>query len=106
MNNAGIQHVAPLERFEPERFAFILRLMLEAPFLPTRAVLPASAYKSAYVSGKHGLLGLSKVIALEGAATAHPKRPRSPVIGNGVAAKRPSGSTAALIRRRRGRLSP
>ncbi|GAA5162640.1 3-hydroxybutyrate dehydrogenase [Amycolatopsis dongchuanensis] len=88
VNNAGIQHVAPLERFEPERFAFMLRLMLEAPFLLTRAVLPgmyergwgrivhissihglrASAYKSAYVSAKHGLLGLSKVIALEGAA--------------------------------------
>lgn len=88
VNNAGIQHVAPLERFEPERFAFMLRLMLEAPFLLTSAVLPgmyergwgrivhlssihglrASAYKSAYVSAKHGLLGLSKVIALEGAA--------------------------------------
>lgn len=88
INNAGIQHVAPIERFEPERFAFMLRLMLEAPFLLSRAVLPqmyergwgrivnissihgvrASAYKSAYVSAKHGLLGLSKVIALEGAA--------------------------------------
>ncbi|MDQ0382594.1 3-hydroxybutyrate dehydrogenase [Amycolatopsis thermophila] len=88
VNNAGIQHVAPVERFEPERFAFMLRLMLEAPFLLSRAVLPnmyergwgrivhissihglrASAYKSAYVSAKHGLLGLSKVIALEGAA--------------------------------------
>ncbi|GAA1619009.1 3-hydroxybutyrate dehydrogenase [Kribbella sancticallisti] len=88
VNNAGVQHVAPIERFEPERFAFMLRLMLEAPFLLSRAVLPhmyergwgrivhissihglrASAYKSAYVSAKHGLLGLSKVIALEGAA--------------------------------------
>ncbi|WP_439379635.1 3-hydroxybutyrate dehydrogenase [Amycolatopsis lexingtonensis] len=88
VNNAGIQHVAPIERFDPGRFAFMLRLMLEAPFLLTRAVLPgmyergwgrvihvssihglrASAYKSAYVSAKHGLLGLSKVIALEGAA--------------------------------------
>ncbi|GAB3561398.1 3-hydroxybutyrate dehydrogenase [Amycolatopsis endophytica] len=88
VNNAGIQHVAPVEQFEPDRFAFMLRLMLEAPFLLTRAVLPgmyergwgriihvssihglrASAYKSAYVSAKHGLLGLSKVIALEGAA--------------------------------------
>lgn len=88
VNNAGVQHVAPVERFEPDRFAFMLRLMLEAPFLLSRAVLPgmyergwgrvvhiasvhglrASAYKSAYVSAKHGLLGLSKVIALEGAA--------------------------------------
>ncbi|MCK6212690.1 3-hydroxybutyrate dehydrogenase [Georgenia sp. EYE_87] len=87
VNNAGIQHVSPVEDFPPERFAHILRLMLEAPFLLTRAALPhmyargwgrlvhissahglrASAYKSAYVSAKHGLEGLSKVIALEGA---------------------------------------
>jgi 3-hydroxybutyrate dehydrogenase len=88
VNNAGVQHVSPVEEFAPERFSFMLRLMLEAPFLLSRAVLPgmydrgwgrivhvasvhglrASAYKSAYVSAKHGLLGLSKVIALEGAA--------------------------------------
>ncbi|TDD99074.1 3-hydroxybutyrate dehydrogenase [Jiangella asiatica] len=88
VNNAGIQHVARLEEFPPERFAFMLRLMLEAPFLLIRAVLPsmyrrgwgrivnissahglrASAYKSAYVTAKHGLEGLSKVTALEGAA--------------------------------------
>jgi 3-hydroxybutyrate dehydrogenase len=87
VNNAGIQHVAPVEEFPPDRFAFILRLMLETPFLLTRASLPhmyargwgrvvnissahglrASAYKAAYVSAKHGLEGLSKVIALEGA---------------------------------------
>jgi 3-hydroxybutyrate dehydrogenase len=88
VNNAGIQHVAPVHEFPPERFAFILRLMLEAPFLLSRAALPhmydagwgrlvhvssahglrASAFKSAYVSAKHGLEGLSKVLALEGAA--------------------------------------
>lgn len=87
VNNAGVQHISPIEQFSPERFAFMLKLMLEAPFLLTRAVLPgmyergwgrvvhmssahgirASAYKSAYVSAKHGLEGLSKVIALEGA---------------------------------------
>lgn len=87
VNNAGVQHVSPIEQFSPERFAFVLRLMLEAPFLLSRAVVPgmyergwgriihmssvhgirASAYKSAYVSAKHGLEGLSKVIALEGA---------------------------------------
>jgi 3-hydroxybutyrate dehydrogenase len=87
VNNAGIQHVAPLESFPPERFSFILRVMLEAPFRIIRGALPhmyergwgrvinvssvhglrASAYKSAYVSAKHGLEGLSKVAALEGA---------------------------------------
>ena len=86
INNAGIQHVRPIEEFEPERFQLIIRLMLEAPFLLIRAVLPgmyergwgriinlssvhglrASAYKSAYVAAKHGLEGLSKVTALEG----------------------------------------
>ncbi len=88
VNNAGIQHVSPIEQFEPERFAFVLRLMLEAPFLLIRAALPgmyergfgrilnvssvhgirASAYKSAYVTAKHGLEGLSKTTALEGGA--------------------------------------
>jgi 3-hydroxybutyrate dehydrogenase len=87
VNCAGVQHVAPLESFPPEKFSFILRLMLEAPFRIIRGALPhmyergwgriinvssahglrASAYKSAYVSAKHGLEGLSKVTALEGA---------------------------------------
>lgn len=86
VNNAGLQHVSPIEDFEPERFSLLLRVMLEAPFLLIRAVLPgmyergfgrvlnvssvhglrASAYKSAYVAAKHGLEGLSKVTALEG----------------------------------------
>ena len=86
VNNAGVQHVSPIEDFPPDRFAFILRLMLESPFLLVRAALPhmysrgfgrvvnissahglvASPYKSAYVAAKHGLEGLSKVIALEG----------------------------------------
>jgi 3-hydroxybutyrate dehydrogenase len=88
VNNAGIQHVAPVEQFPPEMFHQIITLMLEAPFLLARAALPhmyehgfgrvvnissvhgirASAFKSAYVAAKHGLEGLSKVIALEGAA--------------------------------------
>ena len=87
VNNAGFQHVAPIEDFDPDTFAAIHRVMLQAPFLLARALLPgmyaagwgrmihvssahghrASAYKSAYVSAKHGLEGLSKVIALEGA---------------------------------------
>ena len=88
VNNAGLQHVAPLQEFSPEQFAVILRVMLEAPFRLVRAALPhmydqgwgrvvnissvhgrrASPFKSAYVTAKHGLEGLSKVIALEGAA--------------------------------------
>jgi 3-hydroxybutyrate dehydrogenase len=87
VNNAGVQHVAPVEDFDPERFSFIQRLMLEAPFRLARGLLPgmyangwgrlvhvssvhghrASPYKSAYVAAKHGLEGLSKVIALEAA---------------------------------------
>jgi 3-hydroxybutyrate dehydrogenase len=87
VNNAGIQHVAPAHEFPPDKFAQILRIMLESPFLLARACLPhmydrgwgrlihvssahglrASAFKSAYVSAKHGLEGLSKVLSLEGA---------------------------------------
>jgi 3-hydroxybutyrate dehydrogenase len=86
VNNAGIQHVAPVHEFPPDRFAAMLRLMVEAPFLLVRAALPgmyergfgrvvnissvhglvASPYKSAYVTAKHALEGLSKVVALEG----------------------------------------
>jgi 3-hydroxybutyrate dehydrogenase len=87
VNNAGIQRVAPLEQFEPEMLHRILGIMLEAPFLLIRAALPgmyargwgrivnvssvhgirASEYKAAYVAAKHGLEGLSKTAALEGA---------------------------------------
>lgn len=87
VNNAGIQRVSPITDFDPEAFRLIVRLMLESPFLLIRAALPAmyergwgrvvnissahglraSAFKSAYVSAKHGLEGLSKVTALEGA---------------------------------------
>ncbi len=86
VNNAGVQTVAPITEFAPERFRFTQRLMVESPFLLIRAVLPgmyergwgriinissahglrASAYKSAYVTAKHALEGLSKVTALEG----------------------------------------
>ena len=87
VNNAGIQRVAPIHEFDPADFRLIHRLMLESPFLLVRAALPhmyargwgriinvssahglrASAFKSAYVSAKHGMEGLSKVTALEGA---------------------------------------
>ena len=86
VNNAGIQTVAPIHEFDPERWRFMHRLMVESPFLLSRAALPAmyergwgrivnissahglraSAYKSAYVAAKHALEGLSKVTALEG----------------------------------------
>jgi 3-hydroxybutyrate dehydrogenase len=88
VNNAGLQHVSPLADFDPERFSLILRVMLEAPFRLVRRTLPhmyargwgrvinvssahghrASPFKVAYVSAKHGLEGLSKVVALEGGA--------------------------------------
>jgi 3-hydroxybutyrate dehydrogenase len=87
VNNAGFQHVAPLTEFPPETFAEILRIMVETPFRLSRRALPgmyergwgrivnlssvhglrASPYKAAYVTAKHALEGLSKVIALEGA---------------------------------------
>jgi 3-hydroxybutyrate dehydrogenase len=88
VNNAGIQHVRPIPEFEPETFALMLRIMVEAPFLLIRAALPgmydrgfgrivnissvhglrASEFKSAYVTAKHALEGLSKTTALEGGA--------------------------------------
>ncbi|MDF0372578.1 3-hydroxybutyrate dehydrogenase [Streptomyces sp. KA12] len=87
VNNAGLQHVAPVHEFPPDRFALIHRVMVEAPFRVLRRTLPgmyergwgrvvnissvhglrASPYKSAYVSAKHALEGLSKVVALEAA---------------------------------------
>lgn len=111
VNNAGIQHVAPVEEFDPERFALIHKVMLEAPFRLARAVLPgmyqrrwgrlvhvssvhghrASAFKSAYVSAKHGLEGLSKVIALEAAGrgvtsnTVCPGYVRTPLVEGQIA---------------------
>lgn len=86
VNNAGVQTVAPIQDFDPARFRFIIDLMLNAPFHLIRAALPhmyangwgrivnvssvhglrASPFKSAYVTAKHGLEGLSKVTALEG----------------------------------------
>ncbi|MDT7784545.1 MAG: 3-hydroxybutyrate dehydrogenase [Pseudonocardiales bacterium] len=87
VNNAGVQHVAPIHEFPVSRFSSMLELMLGAAFRLTRHVLPhmysrgwgrlvhissvhglrASAFKSAYVAAKHGLEGFSKVAALEGA---------------------------------------
>jgi 3-hydroxybutyrate dehydrogenase len=113
VNNAGIQHVAPIEDFDPEMFALIHRLMLEAPFRLARRLLPgmydrgwgrivhvssvhghrASPFKVAYVSAKHGLEGLSKVIALEAAGkgvtsnTVCPGYVRTPLVEGQIAAQ-------------------
>jgi 3-hydroxybutyrate dehydrogenase len=87
VNNAGLQFVSALPDFPPDRFAHLQKVMVEAPFRLVRRVLPhmygrgwgrivnissvhgliASPYKAAYVTAKHGLEGLSKVVALEGA---------------------------------------
>ena len=85
VNNAGLQHVAPLEEFQMTRWALLVQVMLIGVARLTRAVLPgmrergfgrivnigsihslvASPFKSAYVAAKHGLIGFSKAIALE-----------------------------------------
>jgi len=89
VNNAGIQHVAPVEDFPPEKWDAILAINLTSAFHTSRLALPAmkaanwgriinvasvhglvaSAEKSAYVAAKHGLVGFTKVTALETATT-------------------------------------
>jgi len=89
INNAGIQHVAPLDSFPTERWDAILAINLSSVFHTTRLALPAmraanwgriinvasvhglvaSAHKSAYVAAKHGVVGLTKTTALETATT-------------------------------------
>ena len=89
VNNAGIQHVAPVEEFPDERWDAVIAINLSASFHAIKAALPhmrkrgwgriiniasahglvASANKAAYVTAKHGLVGLTKVVALETATT-------------------------------------
>ena len=111
VNNAGIQKVSPIESLDPDTFRRIHAIMLEAPFLLIRAALPmmyerrwgriinissvhglvASPFKSAYVSAKHGLEGLSKVTALEGgphgvtSVCIEPGYTRTPLVARQVA---------------------
>jgi 3-hydroxybutyrate dehydrogenase len=87
VNNAGLQHVAPLEAFPTARFEFLLKVMLVAPFVAIKRAFPdmkrqgrgrivnvasinglvGFAGKAGYNSAKHGVIGLTKVAALEGA---------------------------------------
>ena len=89
VNNAGIQHVASIDNFPPDRWDAIIAINLSSAFHTTRLALPkmqqqnwgrivnlasvhglvASAHKSAYVAAKHGLIGFTKVTALETAQT-------------------------------------
>ena len=89
VNNAGIQHVAPVHEFPVERWDAVIAINLTAVFMTSRAVLPqmlsrnwgriiniasvhglvASVDKSAYVASKHGVVGLTKAVALETATT-------------------------------------
>ncbi|MFI8456382.1 3-hydroxybutyrate dehydrogenase [Kitasatospora sp. NPDC085464] len=113
VNNAGLQHVAPVHEFPPERFTLIQRVMVEAPFRILRRTLPhmygrgwgrivnissvhglrASAFKSAYVTAKHALEGLSKTVALEGAPhgvtsnCVNPGYVRTPLVEKQIAAQ-------------------
>ena len=96
VNNAGIQHVSPIEDFPPERWDMIMAINLNSVFHTTRGLLPAmrtrgwgriiniasahglvaSKFKSAYVAAKHGVLGLTKTVALETA--------REPITANAI----------------------
>lgn len=113
INNAGLQFVSPIESFPTERWDTIVDVVLRGSFLLIRALLPgmgergygriinigsihsevASAYKSAYVAAKHGLLGLAKVVALETAGsditvnTISPAYIRTPLVDKQIAAQ-------------------
>ena len=89
VNNAGIQHTAPIESFPPDRWDAVIAINLSSNFHAIQATLPemkrrnwgriiniasahglvASAQKAAYVTAKHGVVGLTKVVALETATT-------------------------------------
>ncbi len=113
VNNAGFQHIAPIPEFPEDTWDTMIALMLTAPFLLTRYAWPhmqgqqwgriiniasvhalrASPFKSAYISAKHGLLGLTRTIAREGGPhniTAHaicPSYVRTPLVEQQIVAQ-------------------
>lgn len=125
VNNAGFQHVSPIEDFPEEQWERMISLMLTAPFLLTRYCWPsmkkqkwgrivniasihaliASPYKVAYIAAKHGLVGLTRTAALEGGEfgiTANaicPAYVRTPLVDNQIAdqAKANNMSPAEVI---------
>ncbi len=113
VNNAGVQHVARLDEFPEHKWQLLLQVMLTGPAMLSKALLPgmrergfgriinigsihaliASPFKSAYVAAKHGLLGFSKVVALENADfdftinTICPAYVRTPLVDAQIAAQ-------------------
>ncbi len=113
VNNAGIQHVAPIDEFPEDKWSAIQDIMLNASFHAIKAVLPgmkqrgwgriinlasahglvASPFKSAYVAAKHGLVGLTKTVALETAESGItcnaicPGYVRTPLVENQIEAQ-------------------
>ncbi len=113
INNAGVQHVSPIHEFDEDKWDYLIGVMLTGPFLTTKYALPhmmaqnrgriinissfhglvASEFKSAYVAAKHGLIGFTKVLALEGAAhnitavAVCPSYVRTPLVEKQIAAQ-------------------
>lgn len=117
VNNTGIQHVEAIETFPPEKWDSIIAIDLSSAFHAIRAALPgmkergwgriinvasahalvASPFKSAYVAAKHGILGLTRTVALEAAEHGVTAKPSAPVTYS-------HRSSRSRSRRRRGRV--
>jgi 3-hydroxybutyrate dehydrogenase len=113
INNAGIQHLSPIHEFDEDKWDQLIAVMLTGPFLTTKYALPqmmaqkrgriinissfhglvASEFKSAYVTAKHGLIGFTKALALEGAphnvtaVAVCPSYVRTPLVEKQIAAQ-------------------